>query len=119
MNMFLWIVQGLLAVVFLGSGLAKSTMSRERLIATGQTGIALFPTPVVRFTAVCEVLAAVGLLLPWAIGIARALTPLAAAGLCIVMVGAASSHARLGNCAMWRQRHAVRRGVHGGVRPVR
>ena len=61
MNTFLWILQGRLAVVFLGSGIAKSTMSRERLIATGQTGIALFPMPVVRVTAASELLAAAGL----------------------------------------------------------
>jgi uncharacterized membrane protein YphA (DoxX/SURF4 family) len=94
-NIVLWIVQGLLAVVFLVSGTAKSFMSRQRLIETGQTGVALFPMPLVRLTAVAELLAAAGLLLPWATGIAPVLTPLAAAGLCLVMVGAASSHARL------------------------
>ena len=95
MNLFLWILQGTLAVVFTASGLAKSTMSRDRLLTTGQTGIALFPMPVVRVTAACELLAAAGLVLPWATGIAPVLTPLAAVGLCVVMVGAASSHARL------------------------
>ncbi len=95
MNLTLWILQAVLAAVFAGSGMAKSTMSRERLLATGQTGIALFPMPVVRVTAVAELLAAAGLLLPWATGIARVLTPAAALGLCVVMAGAASSHARL------------------------
>ena len=95
MNTFLWILQGTLAVIFLGSGIAKSTMSRERLIATGQTGVALFPMPVVRVTAVSELLAAAGLLLPWATGVAVWLTPTAAAGLCVVMVGAAWSHSKL------------------------
>jgi hypothetical protein len=51
--------------------------------------------PVVRFAAVMEVLAALGLVLPWATGIAPVLTPLAALGLCVVMVGAAWAHARL------------------------
>jgi uncharacterized membrane protein YphA (DoxX/SURF4 family) len=91
----LWSAQVLLAVLFAGSGVAKSTMSRERLLATGQTGAASFPMPLVRFTAAMELLAAVGLLLPWATGIAPALTPLAAVGLCLVMVGAAGSHIRL------------------------
>jgi len=91
----LWSAQVLLAVLFAGSGVAKSTMSRERLLATGQTGAASFPMPLVRFTAAMELLAAVGLILPWATGIAPALTPLAAVGLCLVMVGAASSHIRL------------------------
>ncbi|MEV0394120.1 DoxX family protein [Polymorphospora rubra] len=96
MDMFLWIAQLLLAVVFAGSGAVKSRMGRDRMIATGQTGIALFPMPLVRFVAGCEILAAVGLVLPWATGIAPVLTPLAAVGLCVVMVGAAWSHARLG-----------------------
>src|SRR5258705_6269045 len=95
MNLTLWIFQAVLAVIFVGSGIAKTTMSRERLLATGQTGIALFPMPVVRLTAAAELLAVAGLLLPWATGIARVLTPVAALGLCVVMVGAASSHARL------------------------
>lgn len=95
MNTVLWIVTGLLAAVFAGSGVAKSTMSRERLIATGQTGIAPFPMPLVRAVAVCELLAAVGLVLPWASGTARVLTPVAALGLVAIMYGAAVSHASL------------------------
>jgi hypothetical protein len=51
--------------------------------------------PVVRVTAASELLAAAGLLLPWATGVAPWLTPTAAAGLCVVMVGAAWSHSRL------------------------
>jgi hypothetical protein len=95
MNLTLWIFQVILAVVFAGSGVAKATMSRERLVATGQTGVAVFPMPVVRLTAAAELLAVAGLLLPWATGIARVLTPVAALGLCVVMIGAASSHLRL------------------------
>ena len=52
MNTITWILTGVLAVVFTVSGVAKSTMSRDRLIATGQTGIAPFPMPVVRAVAV-------------------------------------------------------------------
>lgn len=96
MDVLAWICQGLLAAVFLGSGVAKSTMSRERLQETGQTGAAVFPIPVVRFTAAMELLAAVGLVLPWATGIARGLTPAAAAGLIVIMVVAAITHWRLG-----------------------
>jgi uncharacterized membrane protein YphA (DoxX/SURF4 family) len=99
MNLALWIAQIVLAVVFAASGAAKATMTRDRLLATGQTGVALFPMPVVRFTATMEVLAAIGLILPQATGIAEVLTPLAALGLCVVMVGAASAHIRLNE---WR-----------------
>lgn len=96
MDIALWICQVLLAVLFLISGSAKLTFSRERLLATGQTGIAPFPMPVVRFTAACELLAVLGLILPGLTGIAPGLTPAAALGLCVVMVGAAESHRRLG-----------------------
>lgn len=92
MNIALWIVQALLAAVFALSGTAKLTQSKEKLIATGQTGVAPFPMPVVRVTAALEVLAAIGLIVPWAAGIAPVLTPLAAVGIILVMIGAAWSH---------------------------
>jgi uncharacterized membrane protein YphA (DoxX/SURF4 family) len=95
MNTALWAGQLILATVFAMSGTAKLTMARERLLATGQTGIAMFPMPVVRFTAAMEILAAVGLVAPWLSGTAKVLTPLAAAGLCVVMIGAAWAHSRL------------------------
>jgi uncharacterized membrane protein YphA (DoxX/SURF4 family) len=95
MNAALWAAQLVLAAVFAVSGTAKLTMTRERLLATGQTGIALFPMPVVRFIAAMELLAVVGLVAPGATGIGQVLTPLAAGGLCVVMVGAAWAHSRL------------------------
>lgn len=95
MNFALWTVQLVLAVVFAASGTAKLTMTRQRLLATGQTGVAMYPMPVVRFTAAMELLAAVGLVAPGLTGIAQLLTPLAAAGLGVVMVGAAWAHSRL------------------------
>ena len=96
MNVVAWVAQVILGVVFAGSGVAKSTMSRERLLATGQTGAIEFSMPVVRFTAVMELLAAIGLIGPWALGIARWLTPAAACGLIVIMVVAAITHWRLG-----------------------
>lgn len=95
MNVALWVAQGLLAAVFAASGVTKSVMSKERMITTGQTGVAPFPLPVIRVVAACELLAAVGLILPWASGVAPVLTPLAAVGLMVIMVGAAFSHAGL------------------------
>jgi uncharacterized membrane protein YphA (DoxX/SURF4 family) len=95
MNIALWCAQVLLAAVFLASGSTKSVMSKQRMIASGQTGVAPFPLPVIRLTAACEVLAAIGLIAPWWTGIAPVLTPLAAVGLSIVMVGAGLSHASL------------------------
>lgn len=92
MNTALWVVQVLLAVVYLGSGIAKSTMSKERLMATGQTGVAPFSLPAIRLIAVSEILGSVGVVLPWASGIGRPLTPTAAVGFVLLMIGAAISH---------------------------
>ncbi|HEY3501745.1 MAG TPA: DoxX family protein [Actinocatenispora sp.] len=95
MDIALWIMQAVLAVTFLVSGTAKSTLSRERLVALGQTGVAVFPHPVVRVTAAAELLGVLGIILPWATGVAPALTPLAAVGFAGVMVGAIVAHVRL------------------------
>ncbi len=95
MNVLAWILQGTCAAVFLYSGVLKSFMSKERMIATGQTGVAPFPTPLLRIVALSEIAAAVGLILPQALGIAKLLTPLAALGLAIIMIGAAVAHASL------------------------
>jgi uncharacterized membrane protein YphA (DoxX/SURF4 family) len=92
MNGVLWILQFLLAVTFAASGLLKATQTKERMIAIGQTGVTPFPLPVIRAVAVTELLAALGLILPWASGVAPALTPLAAVGVGLIMVGAAASH---------------------------
>lgn len=95
MNIALWICQGALALMCVVSGSVKSTMSMDRMLATGQTGVQGFPLPVIRTVAVCELLAAPGLILPWWTGVAPVLTPLAATGFGIVMVGAAINHGRL------------------------
>jgi uncharacterized membrane protein YphA (DoxX/SURF4 family) len=92
MDTALWIVQGLLAVLFGYSGMLKSTQSKERMIETGQTGVAPLPLPAIRAVAALELLAVVGLIVPWLTGIAPILTPLAAVGLAVIMVGAAISH---------------------------
>jgi DoxX-like family len=73
----------------------KSTLSKPRLIATGQTGLAPFPVPLIRFTAWCELLGALGMILPRLLNVAPVLTPLAALGFAVIMVAAITSHARL------------------------
>src|SRR5256884_3268380 len=79
----LWIVQGLLAALFLFAGGMKLVLPLDKL--TGP-----FPLPgwFIRFIGVCEVLGALGLILPGLFRIRRGLTPLAAAGLVIIMIGA-------------------------------
>jgi uncharacterized membrane protein YphA (DoxX/SURF4 family) len=95
MNVALWVGQALLAVVFLFSGVAKLSQSKERLLAMGQTGASVFPLPLLRFVACCELLGAVGVIVPWLTSRVLVLTPLAAVGFVAVMVGAVAAHARL------------------------
>lgn len=95
MNIALWIGQIVLAIVFAASGIAKSTQSTKKLIETGQTGVAVYPKTIVRVTAYAELLGAIGIIVPWLTDIAPVLTPLAAVGFAVVMIGAISSHIRL------------------------
>jgi uncharacterized membrane protein YphA (DoxX/SURF4 family) len=86
MNMALWIVQALLATLFLFAGGIKLVTPMEDMMK--QMPLPL-PDWFVIFTGVVEVLGALGLVLPWVLRIKPGLTPLAAAGLVIVMIGAA------------------------------
>lgn len=95
MNIALWIVQILLAGVFVASGTVKSIWSKSRLVESGQTGVAPVPVPVIKLTAAAELCAVAGLIAPRATGIAPVLTPIAAAGLVVVMTGALTSHSSL------------------------
>ena len=82
-NAALWVVQGLLAAVFLMAGGMKLVMPPEAM-----AGPIPLPTLFIRFIGVCEVLGAVGLILPWLLKIRPVLTPLAASGLVVIMTGA-------------------------------
>jgi uncharacterized membrane protein YphA (DoxX/SURF4 family) len=93
MNVVLWVLQALLAAAFAGSGVMKITQSRKRLEQL-MPYTADFATGVIRFIGTMELLAAVGLILPAATGIAPVLTPLAATGLGIIMLLAIGVHAR-------------------------
>lgn len=82
-NITLWTVQGLLAALFLFAGGMKLILPIEAM-----AGPIALPGWFLRFIGVVEVLGAVGLILPGALRIRPVLTPLAAAGLVIVMIGA-------------------------------
>ena len=79
----LWIVQVLLAALFLFAGGMKLVLPLEKM-----TGPITLPGPFLRFIGVAEVLGGLGLILPGLLGIRPGLTPLAAAGLVIIMIGA-------------------------------
>jgi uncharacterized membrane protein len=93
MNVFLWIVQAVLAAMFATAGLMKSTQPKEKL-APRLPWVEDFSATTVRVIGVVELLGAIGLILPAATGIAPVLTPIAATGLALTMVLAAATHIR-------------------------
>jgi len=88
MTYILWIIQVLLALLFLFAGGTKLVLPLEVLTSMGSPNQIPLPGLLVRFIGVCEVLGALGLILPGLLRIRPGLTPLAAAGLVIIMIGA-------------------------------
>ncbi|HYW70564.1 MAG TPA: DoxX family protein [Pyrinomonadaceae bacterium] len=93
MNILLWIIQSLLSLLFLFAGVMKFIMP----VADMNKGA---PTPMpgwfLHFIGVCEILGAIGLILPLLLRIKPGLTPLAAAGLGIITLGATVITAKAG-----------------------
>ncbi len=80
----LWTFQVLLALLFLFAGISKLVTPAEKLAAMAPT----FSVNFLRFIGVVETLGGLGMVLPGLLKIKTGLTPLAAAGLVIVMIGA-------------------------------
>ena len=97
MNILLWIIQVLLALLFLFSGSMKFVMPVAEM--NRQAPIAL-PGLFLHFIGVCEILGGIGLILPSLLRIRPGLTPLAAAGLAIITIGATIITAMGGAFAM-------------------
>ena len=96
METALWTAQLLLAAIFLATGLTKLTQPRAQL-AVGPMGWAADVSDVeFRTLGLLEVLGALGLVLPGALGVAPLVTPLAAVGLALTMIGAIATHVRMG-----------------------
>jgi uncharacterized membrane protein len=83
-NRALWTVQILVALLFVFAGSVKFIMPADKL----QQGPVVLPLAFIYFIGVCEVLGGLGLVLPGWTHIRTSLTPLAAAGLTIIMIGA-------------------------------
>ncbi|MGI9003831.1 MAG: DoxX family protein [Pseudonocardia sp.] len=88
MNIVVWILQIVLALAFLASGGMKLARPRPALVASGMGFAEDFSDGAVKGIGALEVLGAIGLILPALTGIAPILTPIAALGLALVMVGA-------------------------------
>jgi uncharacterized membrane protein YphA (DoxX/SURF4 family) len=95
MNAALWIAQVVLGVMFLFSGSGKISMPYSELTLKIPWGSAV-SEPMFRFIGVCEVLGALGVVLPAATRIKPWLTPLAALGLALIMAIALVFHASRG-----------------------
>ncbi|OAH16393.1 DoxX family protein [Streptomyces jeddahensis] len=94
MNIVLWVLQGTLAAVFLAAGLPKIAKPREELVAPMGEWVNSFPAPGIKLLGLVEVLGAVGLVVPPLAGVAPVLSPVAAVGIIVIMVGAIVAHAR-------------------------
>lgn len=82
-NTLTWVLQGLVSLLFLFAGASKFFVPAEEMAKSSP-----LPISFIYFIGVCEVLGAFGLILPGALKIRRGLTPAAAIGLTIIMVGA-------------------------------
>jgi uncharacterized membrane protein YphA (DoxX/SURF4 family) len=93
-NTVLWTIQGLLAALFLFAGVMKLVLPIEAM-----AGPIALPGAFLRFIGVAETLGAIGLILPGLTRIRPELTPAAAAGLAIIMIGATVLTATTGSVA--------------------
>ena len=91
MNIALWLLQGLLAALFLATGSLKVFNYDKAKQQAGQDS----PTKgLTAFIGLSEMAGAFGLVIPWATGVLPMLTPVAAAALAVVMVLAVGHHVR-------------------------
>lgn len=93
MNIVLWIIQILLALVFLMAGAMKVTRPRE-VLAENMAWVEDFSQSQLRLIGALEILGALGLILPAVTGVLPGLAALAAVGLALTMVGAIIVHLR-------------------------
>jgi uncharacterized membrane protein YphA (DoxX/SURF4 family) len=97
MNTAVWIAQIVLAAIIGMAGLMKLAQSKETLLASGNMAwTENFTDPQIKRIGTLEVLAAIGLILPPALELAPALTPIAATGVVLLMIGAGLTHLRRG-----------------------
>lgn len=91
MNIALWIVQALLAAMFLMAGFSKAFQPPDALSQMMPWTLDV-PLALIRFIGISELLGGVGLVLPALTGIKPRLTIAAAAGIMLVMISASIFH---------------------------
>ena len=95
MNLLLWVLQVLLAFLFVFHGGALLNPP-EAMRATFAAVFSQLPAGFQQFIGIAEVAGGLGLVLPWWTKVARWLTGWAALGLAIIMLGAVVIHAQQG-----------------------
>lgn len=85
MNNLFWLLQVLLALLFLFSGVVKFMIPAGDMAKDLPSYLSI---EFIYFIGVCEILGGIGLVVPWLTKIKPGLTPLAAVGLLIIMIGA-------------------------------
>lgn len=94
-NIFLWILQAVLAAFFALSGLAKAFQPKDKVVVKAPA-LEGFAPGTIRFIGGAELAGAIGLVLPAAVGVAAVLSPAAGVGLAVMMLLGAVLHARRG-----------------------
>ncbi len=118
MNTTLWIIQGLLAAMFLMAGLLKATQTKAGLKEKGGERMAWVDSISagnVKLIGVLELLAGIGLIVPQLTGILPWLTPFAAVGLVCTMIGALLLHVKRGDGTQAIATNVVLMGLAGFV----
>lgn len=95
MDIAVWIVTGIVALIVGGAGASKLARSKGQILEDPRMGWANdFSQPVIKLIGLAEVAGALGLVLPWALGVLPALTPVAGYSVAALMTGAAIVHIR-------------------------
>ena len=92
MNLTIWIIQGLLATAFLMAGIMKLIMPKNNLKEKIGGWVDEYKESQIKLIGLVEVVGAFGLVLPMFLHVIPILTPIAAFGLVLTMVGAAQTH---------------------------
>ncbi len=94
MNTLIWVLQGVLGFVFLMAGGMKLAQPRAKVIASGGKWAEDFSAPAIKLIGLGEVLCALGIILPKALGMGSAdMASMASAiGIMVFMAGAFFTH---------------------------
>ena len=94
MAIALWIVEGLLGLIFVMTGSFKLFQSREKVIASGGTWAEDFAPGIIRLIAAVELLSGLSVIIPRLLGHGHYLTSAAAASIAVIMTGSIYVHIR-------------------------